>query len=165
MKKNVFIILISFLFLASCIDVENPSNIPQINFKKSTATYCEDELGNLNKCVSIYFTLKDGDGDVGLSESDTVAPFTGVFAHNFYYDVLVPSANGFISWEGLSINYFKIPYIVPTGQNKILIADIKIDLSFPVFSLTSDTLLINFHVYDRTLNQSNTAYTDTIYFN
>jgi hypothetical protein len=164
MKKTVFIILASFYCFASCIDVENPSDIPLISFNKSTANYCQDELGNLNKCVSIYFTLKDGDGNVGLSESDTLAPFTGIFSHNFYYNVFIPSSNGFISWEDLSINYFNIPYIVPDGQNKILIADIEINLSFPVFSLTSDTLLINFYVYDRALNQSNTAFTDTIFF-
>lgn len=161
---RITILIFSILIFSTCIKVENPSDIPEITYKKYTADYCTDQLGNQNKCISLYFKLKDGDGNIGISNSDTLPPFTGIYSHNFYFDLLVRSENQFLPWNGLNINYFNIPHIEPEGQNKILIADVQIDLSFPINILTYDTILISFYVYDRALNQSNTVLTDTIIF-
>lgn len=150
--------------LQGCINIEDPENIPHIEYKEHDASFCEDQLGNLNKCITLTFNLKDGDGNMGLLDSDTAPPFTGIYRHNFYFELFVLDNGTFAPWEGLAINYFDIPYLVPQGQNKILIADVDIDLSFPVNSLTYDTLKIEFFVFDRALNQSNVASTDTIFF-
>lgn len=159
-----YAICLTGLFAISCVEIENPSDIPEVIYTAHEAEYCTDELNNQNKCITLSFKLKDGDGNIGLTENDTTDPFTGIYQHNFYYDVLIYKQGEFIDWQGLDINYFDIPYIEPEGQNKILIADIDIDISFPVSTLNYDTLMLSFFVYDRALNQSNTALSDTIIF-
>jgi hypothetical protein len=162
--KKIQILALASLFISGCIKIEKVSDIPEIIYSYHTSAYCEDQLGNQNKCVSLYFQLQDGNGDIGLSESDTLPPFTGVHSHNFYYDVLIPQGDNFVSWPDLSINFFNLPYIEPDGQNKVLIADVKVDMSFPVSSLNYDTIIISFYVYDRALNQSNIEITNKIIF-
>jgi hypothetical protein len=164
MIRTTIFILFLFFGLSACIEVENPSNIPEITYQRHTADYCIDQLGNQNKCISLFFKLKDGDGNIGIRNSDTLPPFTGIYKHNFYFDVFIPTENGNQPWDELSINYFNIPYMEPEGQNKTLIADVQIDISFPINSLPYDTILISFYIFDRALNQSNTEMTDFIIF-
>ncbi|ALO17106.1 hypothetical protein L21SP5_03495 [Salinivirga cyanobacteriivorans] len=164
MKIKTPHIALILVLISGCIEIEDPSNIPEIKYKNHQVSYCEDNLGNENKCIDLSFELKDGDGNMGLLDSDTTPPFTGIYKHNFYYDLWVFEDGGFQLWEDLAINYFDIPYIVPQGQNKILIADVSIDLSFSTSTLPYDTMMLSFYVYDRDLNQSNIEYTDTIIF-
>lgn len=163
MYKN-WIYYIFIIFISGCIEIENPSDIPEITYTAHKAYYCIDELENENKCIRLSFHLKDGDGNIGLRQLDTINPFTGIYAHNFYFDMYIHKNDGFELWNDLQINYFDIPYIVPQGQNKTLIADVNIDMSFPVSRLTYDTLLLHFYIYDRAQNQSNTEISDTIIF-
>jgi len=164
MINKIFIIFIIIFGVIGCIKIEKPSEIPEITYLNHTSGFCQDQLGNQNKCVTLHFQLKDGDGNIGLSETDTIPPFTDIYSHNFYYNVLIPSGDSYIPWNALTINYFNIPYIETEGQNKVLIADVKIDMSFPVNTLANDTIAISFYIYDRALNQSNVEYTDLIIF-
>ncbi len=164
MKIKLIYILTFAIFSTGCINIEDPSNIPEVQYDSHEAFYCSDNLGNDNKCIVLNFKLKDGDGDVGLLDSDTIPPFTGIYQHNFYYDIFVLKGNTFQFWDNLAINYFDIPYLVPQGQNKILIADVSVDLSFSISTLPYDTMKISFYVYDRALNTSNLETTDTIIF-
>lgn len=161
-------IIYSTLFLlfgvTTCIETDETPTIPEITYLSHTSAYCEDEIGNLNKCIDLTFNLKDGNGDIGLSETDTLPPYTGIFKHNFYYNLLVMENGIMTPYNEIIANYFDIPYIQPQGQNKLLIADITIQFRFYVQNFEYDTLMIEFFIYDRALNQSNTEISDTIIF-
>ncbi len=163
-KRSVTIALFMILVFGACIQIDDPPNVPVISYSGHESGYCYDDLGNEAKCIRLTFRLEDGDGNFGLKENDTLPPFTDEYKHNFYYNLYLYNGEEFIIWNDLIINYFDIPYIEPQGQNKVLIADVSIDISFVAGTLPYDTLLIDFYVYDRELNQSNIAETDTIIF-
>ncbi|MDA3868142.1 MAG: hypothetical protein PF489_15530 [Salinivirgaceae bacterium] len=160
----IFVAILLMVLLTACIQTEEPDVVPEIVFVEASAVYCTDALGNENKCVELSFDLFDGDGNVGLSESDTLPPFVDEFRHNFYFDVFEFQNGHFIPWPQQAVNYFNIPYLVPQGQNKSLIARVTIDIQFSPSQLPSDTIYIRFFVYDRTFNQSNTDSTHVLDF-
>ncbi len=163
-KISSFIFSFILIAFGACIEIDDPPDVPVISYTSHEAGFCYDELGNESKCVRLNFKLEDGDGNFGLKNSDTVSPFTGEYKHNFYYNLYYYNGSAFTDWNDLIINYYNIPYIEPQGQNKVLIADISIDILFPVSFLPYDTLKIDFFVYDRELNKSNLAESDTIVF-
>lgn len=163
-SKNIVFWLSSVFLLTSCIEIDTPKTIPVIEYSYSNSGYCEDEFGNLKKCLALTFHLEDGDGDIGLKEGDTLPPFVDEYRHNFYYNLYVLENGEFRMYDEIIANYFDLPYIEPQGQNKTLIADITIYLDFFAQTFEYDTVKLDFFIYDRQLHQSNIATTDTITF-
>jgi len=155
--------MLAFL-MSSCIEFEEASEIPRIDFKTAQSDLVFDALGNESKHTQLVFDIVDGDGNFGLMPEDTLYPFVGHYSHNFYFDVMVKSHNRFVLWQGLVINFFDIPYSVPQGQNKLLDARVTIDLFFPKALLSYDTLYYRFYVYDRAFNRSNIDSTYVVVF-
>ncbi|MBK8808542.1 MAG: hypothetical protein IPO21_18670 [Bacteroidales bacterium] len=78
-----FMFILSVIFLYSCNKLEKYSEIPKITYKGFTANIVEEKGVAVNKQVQLHFYILDGDGDVGLTEADTVKPFTDSLASNF----------------------------------------------------------------------------------
>lgn len=146
---------VMFFALASCIKFEDTPIIPQIDFQSVQSDIVYDALGNESKHTKLTFNLIDGDGDIGLMPEDTIEPFVGHFRHNFHFDLMVKKQGEFVYWDELAINYFDIPYIEPQGQNKLIEAQVSIDLYFSTLLMPYDTVYFRFFVYDRALNRSN----------
>lgn len=119
--------------------------------------------------ITINFT--DGDGDIGLKESDTQPPFdTSSIYFNNYFIAYEEKVNG--QWQaGLDQNgdpvefKYRVPYVTPEGQNKALKG--KIDVTIQPFyynpmSVDSDTIRFRIKIYDRALHESNEIITDEI---
>ncbi|MFO7863344.1 MAG: hypothetical protein R6U85_05045 [Salinivirgaceae bacterium] len=161
--KTMFPIFMMF-FLHACIQTDKMDVVPEIVFVEASSEYCTDALGNENKCVKLRFDLFDGDGNVGLTDSDTLPPFVDEFRHNFYFDVFELHDGQIVPWNQQAVNYFNIPNLEPQGQNKSLTARVTIDIQFSPSQLLSDSIYIHFYVYDRAFNQSNTDSTHMLYF-
>lgn len=150
------------LLLASCRPDADYPDEPIIEFKSF------EILGN-DGLLIISFT--DGDGDIGLKENDTQAPFdTASYYYNNIFMVYEEMENG--NWvQGVDINgdpvvfKYRIPYVTPEGQNKALKGEIKVHVN-PYFynpnSFSSDTVRFRIKIYDRALNESNEVITDEI---
>lgn len=117
--------------------------------------------------LTIDFT--DGDGDMGLKETDTQPPFdtSSVYFNNCFI-AYEEKVNG--QWQaGLDqlgdpvVFKYRIPYVTPEGQNKALNGKIDITLEpfyYNPMSVDSDTIRYKVKIVDRALNFSNEIVTE-----
>jgi hypothetical protein len=166
MFKQVFrvAVLLSLLFLANCKDKIEYSIIPEINMS--------DRQTYTNPTVMIVgFT--DGDGDIGLSEKDTLPPYEfdpdtinpDVSSNKFYYNLLFyyyENIDG--SWieVDLLVPYFyRVPVVTPSGQNKALKGEIEVEIMLD--PNRPDSIRFEVELIDRALHVSNRLVTQTIF--
>jgi hypothetical protein len=145
--------------LTSCLDKTEFPIEPAILFKEFTTS------GDSGILV-ISFT--DGDGDIGLNDHDTVAPYD--LATGAYYNLLLDyyeKQNGV--WVNMTDSlplpfYYRVPVITPTGQNTALEGEIAVDLIPTYYNPFSqfDTIKFSVQLLDRALNESNVVETDEI---
>lgn len=145
--KTVFLFAAIACFTWSCTKMEEFSAIPSISFKK----FSKSTVNGIDDSVRVAISFTDGDGDIGLKDEETSAP----------YDV-----NLFITYfelqDGKYIpipekSTYRIPYLVPSGKNKALRGDIAVKLSLPPGRDAYNTDTVHFEIYmmDRALNKSN----------
>ncbi len=170
MKNTGFHIFLLFLLvsiLTACPEPQKYPDEPQILFEQVQLKDSFDLLGNTNKVYKLKFGVTDGDGDIGLKESDT----TGIYSpeslySNDLFTTLYEVVNGdTIKLDSSKQRNFRIPYVQPEGQNKTLIADIFIDIIFSYDgdgNLPYDSIYFDFYIVDRELNKSNTQSTPVL---
>ena len=153
----------------SCKKIQSYSNIPEVHFKSYTAQNSVDLLGNKTKAVELVFTFIDGDGDIGLRQIDTVAPYIGKYKNNFFSTLYVKENGEYKEVVNISVSNYTIPYIEPQGQNKTLKADVKVKYEYAISQendtlFNYDTIMYEYYIVDRALNQSNIDSTSDIVF-
>ncbi len=166
--KSLLSILFSFIAIVILTSttckrpVEYPPE-PTISFKSFTVKDTIDALDNQIKKGTLAFTFIDGDGDIGLKPEDTVPPYDSTYYYNlflqgYYYQ------NGAIVADSPAVPlYYRIPYIEPQGQNKVLKGTIKVDIIYNL-PVPHDSIFYKFYIVDRKLHHSNTAQTPVIVF-
>ena len=134
----------------SCKKREEFSHIPYLEFTKYEIKDSVDALGNITKLCELHLFFTDGDGDIGLFEEDTIAPFDYNLFVN-YFEMKQNSLQQII--DTLRPPYhIRIPDLMPTGQNKSLKVDLKYDVD--VTYRNSDTIKFELKLFDRALNES-----------
>lgn len=139
--------------LTSCIKKDEFSVIPAIRWEgysviRNTAGY--DSLGFLK----ISYT--DGDGNIGLYDWDTVAPYK----YNFFVKMFQMKNDSLqeIIFPDTNLNFnARIPILTPTGKNKNIKGEIEmmIEIYYASTVLASDTIGFELYIQDRDLNKSN----------
>ena len=157
----LLLIAIAGIALYSCIEHREYPIEPVIKYKdfatkKNLAGH--DSIGLL----TIEFT--DGDGDVGLTQSDTLAPFNSgsEFYYNFFITFSQKIGNDF---QEITTPYnSRIPDVNPEHIDKDLVGDITIEIDLNILSLvlSSETIKMKAYMVDRALNASNTIETPAI---
>jgi len=164
MKLRIFLFFISLILaLSACSLHETYPELPQVSFKQIMLKDTTDALNN-KKLLQLTFRLIDGNGDMGLKKSDTISPFVDEYHYNCYV-TMFEYINGQPVEVQLAAPFnYRIPYIEPQGQNKLLKADILLDLDFTKYDgeYLYDSVMFEFFVYDRSLNQSNIAVTPVV---
>lgn len=164
MKSAVVYICVILLVLLSfsCKKIQQLPPEPRIEFRQFSMSDTIDILGNDAKTGRLEFYFEDGDGDMGLlqpldGETDTTNLFftlyrkeDGVFVQASESDALNPPD-------------YRIPFMERLGQNKILQGTIKITFLY-FFYESTDTIMYEFFIKDRTGNESNTESTCEIHF-
>ncbi len=142
--------------------------IPSIAFE-SYGYVQKDGINNL--ILTIKF--KDGDGDIGLEEGDTLAPYnsikntntgknTNLFYNNLYIEFLRKEGNRYnnviaeFSGDTLRADMRVMP-LTPEGKYKAIRGTIEVTLEPSVLLNTGDTVKLRFLLIDRALHLSNTA--------
>ena len=154
----LFSLILVILFSASCTKKEVYPDIPVISFSKvelRDTTETVGESGNKAKLCRINFSIIDGDGNIGIKKGEDTT------SHDFFAEIF-QKKNGEIQKIELVAPYkFRLPYIEPEGQNKLLKADIMIDFIFNYYnnSLLYDSVMYKFYINDRDGNISNTVET------
>ncbi len=157
---GIIVMLIGFVLSCKLEHIDYPPE-PYIEYISAEATIGQNALNQSLVKVKLIFYLIDGDGDVGLTELDTIYPYDA----NFY-----PTLYGFVN-DSLKVDTtliadeYRIPYVGDLGQDKTLKAEIIIDFEYPFNDMNPypyDSIVYSFYMVDRALNKSNVAWTDTI---
>ena len=158
MKRSFIIALFTVVFiLGACVPIEKLPPEPAIEFRSFTLYDTVDMLGNDAKAGKLTFYFEDGDGDLGLDN-----PGSGLEVSTNLFLQLYRKTDGVFELAGptdpLYPSDYRIPYLEPGGQNKILKGTIDVTLIYFLYN-TSDTLYYDFWIRDRSGNDSNTATT------
>ncbi len=159
MKISFSILIFTLLIvLGSCGPIEKLPPEPAIEFRTFTLFDTIDILGNPARAGKLTFYFEDGDGDLGLEASDTVAPSGG---NNLFLQLFRKTGGVFelaSPTDPLYPSNYRIPYLNTPGQNKILKGTIDVTIIYFIYNAT-DTLYYDFWIKDRSGNESNTAST------
>lgn len=115
----------------------------------------------------IIISFTDGDGDIGLDQGDTIAPYNYVEDpfNKFYYNLLLyyfeKQGDEWVEVETAIDYFYRVPNITPSGQNKALNGEIEVDLTLPLNR--PDSIRYNIELIDRALHESNIITTPVIY--
>lgn len=142
------------------------SDIPSIELIR--VEQFRDSQGK-DSILAITFSYRDGDGNIGLDDSDTLPPFNAgsMFQYNLLVDIKeyangqyhpIPDAGGI---EPRNFNR-RIPDLQPTGKIKEISGEITVRYDSRSLILPPDTVQCEITLADRALNLSNTIRTGLI---
>ena len=177
MKKRYLVgmLLLALAVLSCQKPVEYPIE-PKITYEGFTYLINPDSTFSGEGIISFSYT--DGDGDLGLDESDTLPPFGLHDAH--YYNMVVDylkCVNGefvkmpLLSWNVQTQSYDTISFnarfkrLRDSEEPKAISG--KMDYTLIVQNPLSpnDTIKFEIRILDRALHESNVIQTDAIYTN
>ncbi|MGM0612467.1 MAG: hypothetical protein ACQESM_03035 [Bacteroidota bacterium] len=154
--KNIltygFVLLSGILLLTSCTEEEDYPIEPKIefeNFKKIN----NDSTG----IITLSFT--DGDGDIGLKDSDTTDPYTGEYFYNFFLYIFEKNNGQYDSVETDIPFHGRIPELegVQEGESIKGEIDIEVDIYSMDIFIPADSVVFDIYIVDRALHHSNTV--------
>lgn len=156
-------LLFAVFFFSSCKKEEPFSNIPAISFVSFNKINDGSGVDNQGK-LTIYF--QDGDGDLGLDETDMYPPFdtASVYYYNFFVDYYKKKNGEFVLLSTMSeLRNARFPRLsdeVPESME----GEISVMLYINTYDFSSiyDTLKLECYIVDRALNHSNTILTPEI---
>ncbi len=162
-KRYPILILIfieSFVFYA-CKKPVKYADIPEIKYIKFILRDTSDELNDHVKKGLLSFSFIDGDGDIGLYESDTIPPMNT----NLRISLFNKTDSGFQEVIfPLPLNY-RIKYIPGNeGQNKTLKGEVRVDLDCN-YQTNYNIIKYKFYIIDRAQHSSNIDSTEEITLN
>ncbi|MFH2094788.1 MAG: hypothetical protein ABIJ16_03730 [Bacteroidota bacterium] len=154
------LLVFSVILVYACKKPVKYPETPSIEFTsfEQKDTIDNPDLQNEVLMGILKFSFIDGDGDLGLSQEDTLAPYdtSSVYHYNLYID-MYEMKDGV--WEPVDLVVplaYRTPRVVATGQNKTLKGWIITRL-FYNYPVKYDTVRYDFFIYDRALNKSNAA--------
>lgn len=153
----IFLLTTVVWLVSSCFKQEEYPLIPAVSFNDFI-------IHGANDSAEIIINFTDGDGDIGLLDSDTLAPYN--FNGENYYNLFLHyyEKNDTLGWvKGRDVNNnpiifnFRLHPVLPYDQSKGIQGTIKyrFSLFYNVFSEQSDTIKYKFQITDRSLNKSN----------
>ena len=159
MRKTAIISILAFvLFITnSCKKIEEYPIEPHIEFVDFIKLYNES-LGVFDKAI-LKISYTDGDGDIGLTEADTLPPYD----FNLFIDYFELRNGEFVLVEDLFPPlHGRIPMLTPNGIHKAIKGEIEDLLDLNYFS-NIDTVKYQVYIMDRELHKSNVVETPPIY--
>ena len=136
--------------LGSCRKIEQFPPEPSIEFVDFL------QFGSDSAQLIIEFT--DGDGDIGLRDSDT----TGEFAYNLFLTYYELENGQWIEPELATPFWYRIPVLRESSTEKALQGEINVDLSPFYARPIADSIRYDVELRDRALNTSNKLSTPII---
>lgn len=147
-----------YLFAACSDDGNKFPDEPRLEYLRFQKSLTPD-----GRDSSVFFSFRytDGDGDIGLSESDTLPPFQ--FGSANFYNFLVQ----YFEWDNgvarpridpltqdtLSF-HLRLPVLTPSGTNKQIEGELKVEIPARPSGFAPDSILIRCRLSDRALRNS-----------
>lgn len=157
--KGLLLIIVTSTIISSCIQSQKFPDEPQIEFVAYGVT---DTIlgGNPAELGLLTISFTDGDGDIGLFQSDTAYPYdANIFISRIGISNGSPVLTNTNEWTS------RIPYLTPESQNKTLRGEIDIEIIMyktiqPPYPY--DTMYYELYIKDRALHVSNIITTPEI---
>lgn len=165
--KGIIVFAIAALLYA-CKGGEIYPIIPSIEFGR-IYQYRTDSIGTM---MGFVLKFKDGDGDIGLEERDTLPPFnsipgpngknTNLYYYNLYFEYLRKEEGTYknvlnvFTGDTIRENVRVMP-LTPEGKFKAIRGDIEVQFEPSVYLNNGDTIKLRFLLIDRALHLSNTT--------
>ena len=174
LKANLWLLALATLTLPACLQAPEYSDTPVISLNSITATRLDTRLGTRDTVI-ITLDWRDGDGDLGLDDTDTEPPFNpetspGVsnpFYNNYFVqfqvrrgsapfkDTIIGSAD---SYNG---RFFRLG---KSERAEALRGTLNRGFAFFQGSFPPATdVRFKIYILDRKLNQSNTITTESFF--
>jgi hypothetical protein len=162
-RKIQIAFFLFFLISGGCGEIVTYPDVPILKYKNFSLYVTQDDLGNSIFLGKMEATFTDGDGDIGLFETDSSVTadtlkynfFTNVYNYNNGVFEKVDSSEG--------VQNFRIPDISRKGQNKTLKGSIFVDFEY-YFPIKYDTIFYTFYLMDQQFHRSNIDTSDVIIF-
>lgn len=158
-KNNRILILFLFVVILSACKVDvNYSIIPEIHTPSYTLE--KDHLGK-DSVVILQFSFKDGDGDIGLEEKDSVPPNN----KNVFVDYFEKESDGIfrkqlVPFTKDTLNFnSRISFRTPPSAGPL---QGEVKLKVDIFYGNRDTILFSYYIKDRAFQKSNVLTTEII---
>jgi len=161
----------AIIFFSSCNDPESLPVVPEIKYKsieKITNASGKDSL------IRLTFSYLDGDGDLGLSSTDTMPPFNyspfNRFYNNVFIDYFEQKGNKFvpvtIPFTNDTVRFlYRMDVLTPDGKNKAIKGDISIVMDLTPYDVKPQTIKFGIQIADRQLHLSNWIETPPVLMN
>lgn len=168
--NTILLILVIFsIFYSGCKPVEEFPIIPDIGFKSYEVF--KNSQGK-DTALILTITFKDGDGDIGLGDTDTFPPFD--FGNRYYYNMYI-NYYEFIDSEFVevtpnpfsddTIRYkYRLPEeIIPQTNNKAIKGEISVKINDVLAK--HNPVKFSVYIYDRKLHKSNVVECPELVYN
>lgn len=159
------VLLTTFFTFVGCLKSEEFPDQPILTFKSLEQKF-ETVTGGIqpSRFIIIKVDFTDGDGDIGLDDTDTQSPFGQDEAHYKNYNIEFKRRTGGV-WTDIDSDWsYRMKRISPSGQDPTLNGEIEVKvgpypgprINLPDI-LVGDTLQVHIRLEDRSLNMSNTV--------
>ncbi len=159
MKNTFSTYLLGILFIigmfVSCQKEETYPIIPEIEFDHFVKLWNPQTMIFERGVFAISF--KDGDGDIGLWDSETEAPYDYNLFVN-YYEIQNGDSVRVVISDSNEFNA-RIPILTPQGYHKSISGLIEDTLFIHNYQSTFDTIMFDAYIMDRALHKSNVVNT------
>lgn len=154
----LIIVLMTFF---SCTKVEEFPDEPAIEFISFTKV---TNSGNVDDKGILKLSFTDGDGDLGLADGDTVAPFdkTSIYYYDFFITYFEKQHGEFVEVHPVITFNSRIPKLTSTSSNNSLKGEIEIEMFINNPFSVYDTIRFDAQIVDRALHMSNIISTPEI---
>lgn len=161
-------LMVIVLLLSQCQKSKNNYS-PTPYLKISDLSITQNDSGK-DSFIMVKMVYRDGDGDIGLEDNDTLAPFN--YGSRFFYNLLV---DYYVMKNGVWIKplnplaptdtivfHERLPSITPGGKQKWIEGNLDLRLPANPFSLKPDTVRFEIQLVDRSLKKSEILRTETL---
>lgn len=175
--KYSALIFSSGLLLNACITPPDYPDTPSIEFKSITSRRIVKPSGETYDTVTVTVSFKDGDGDLGLSTTDTAAPHNQYnpsstdpnrtpnrFYNNYFFQPMVKGEDGVFRPKDFAFPYdSRFPRLTNSDRSEPIKGDLNFGQSFSrgAFDPGSE-VRFEVSIVDRALHESNKVTTSSI---